>query len=458
MKPVIALIGRPNVGKSTLFNRITKTRAALVDDMPGVTRDRHYGDAVWNGHSFIVMDTGGFSTGQEDDISALSRAQVHAAVNEADALVLVLDGKTGITPYDRELIDKIRSFQGKVFCVVNKIDGPEKEDVLFDFVRLGMEPLYPVSAEHGYGISDFLDALADSFPPGAEEIVEDDVIRIAVIGRPNVGKSSLVNRILGQDRVIVSPLPGTTRDAIDMAYTVNGQRYLLIDTAGIRRKKHVAEKIEKFSIIKALKSIDRCDIALMVIDADEGITDQDIKIAGYAFERGRGCIFLLNKWDLVQKDDNTLKRFTNQLRDAAKYLHFAPILPISALTGKNVSRIFSLVKTVFEQFTIRISTGPLNKIFERATTRTEPSLYSGRRLKFFYATQISARPPTFVCFVNYPEGVHFSYQRYLVNQIREATGLDKIPIRLFLRKREGHNARIHKKSKSGAHRQGRKRA
>jgi GTPase len=457
MKPVIALIGRPNVGKSTLFNRITKTRAALVDDMPGVTRDRHYGDAVWNDNPFIVMDTGGFTTAGEDEISALSLAQVHTAISEADTVVLVLDGKTGITPFDRELVDMIRPFRGKVFCAVNKIDGPEREDGLFDFVRLGIDPLYPISAEHGYGISDFLDAVTDSFPRGADEIVEDDLIRIAVIGRPNVGKSSLVNQILGQDRVIVSPRPGTTRDAIDTIYTANGQTYLLIDTAGIRRKKQVAEKIEKFSIIKALKSIDRCDIVLMVMDADEGITEQDIKIAGYAFERGRGCIFLLNKWDLVKKDDTTLKRFTNQLRDAAKYLHFAPVLPISALTGKNVSRIFSLVETVFNQFTTRIGTGPLNKIFEKATTRTEPSLHGGRRLKFFYATQISTRPPTIVTFVNYPEGVHFSYQRYLINQIREETGLDKIPIRLFLRKREKNAARIRRKPGAGPRRQSRKR-
>ncbi len=460
MKPVVAIIGRPNVGKSTLFNRITKTRAALVDDMPGVTRDRHYGDAAWNDILFTVVDTGGFSTREQDDISVLSRAHVLSAISEADAVILVLDGKTGITPYDRELIDILRPLKRPVFFAVNKIDGPDREDNAYDFSGLGIDPLFPVSAEHGYGISDFLDALTGSFPPAAvkEAGDDDDTIRIAVIGRPNVGKSSLVNRILGWDRVIVSAKPGTTRDAIDTPYTANDRDYLLIDTAGIRRKKQVSEKIEKFSIIKALKSIDRCNIALIVLDADEGITEQDVKIAGYAFERGCGCIFLLNKWDLVEKDGKTLKRFMDQLRDAAKYLNFAPAMPISALTGKHVHKIFNLVETVFDQFNTRIGTGPLNKIFERATTRTEPSLYNGRRIKFFYATQISARPPTFVCFVNHPEGVHFSYQRYLINQIRMETGLDKVPVRLFLRKRGGNDEKPRKKPGPAARRPGRKRA
>ncbi|RJP39903.1 MAG: ribosome biogenesis GTPase Der [Desulfobacteraceae bacterium] len=458
MKPLVALIGRPNVGKSTLFNRITKTRAALVDDMPGVTRDRHYGDAAWNDTLFTVIDTGGFSMGDHDDISALSRAHVLAAIREADAVVLVLDGKSGITPYDRELIDILRPQKQPVFFAVNKIDGYDREHSTYEFSGLGIDPLFPVSAEHGYGISDFLDALTESFPRSDAEPIDEDTIRIAVIGRPNVGKSSLVNRILGWDRVIVSPQPGTTRDAIDTPYTVNNRNYLLIDTAGIRRKKQISEKIEKFSIIKALKSIERCDIALIVIDADEGITDQDVKIAGYAFERGCGCIFLLNKWDLVEKDGKTLKRFMDQLRDAAKYLSFAPAMPISALTGKHVPKIFTMVETVFDQYNARVGTGPLNKIFERATTRTEPSLYNGRRIKFFYATQISTRPPTFVCFVNHPEGVHFSYQRYLINQIRNETGLDKAPVRLFLRKRGGNDEKPRKKPGPAPRRPGRKRA
>lgn len=458
MKPLVALIGRPNVGKSTLFNRITKTRAALVDDMPGVTRDRHYGDAAWNDTLFTVIDTGGFSMGDHDDISALSRTHVLAAIREADAVVLVLDGKSGITPYDRELIDILRPLGQKIFFAVNKIDGYDREHSTYEFSGLGIDPLFPVSAEHGYGISDFLDALTESFPRSDAEPIDDDTIRIAVIGRPNVGKSSLVNRILGWDRVIVSPQPGTTRDAIDTPYTVNNRNYLLIDTAGIRRKKQISEKIEKFSIIKALKSIERCDIALIVLDADEGITDQDVKIAGYAFERGCGCIFLLNKWDLVEKDGKTLKRFMDQLRDAAKYLNFAPAMPISALTGKHVPKIFTMVETVFDQYNVRVGTGPLNKIFERATTRTEPSLYNGRRIKFFYATQISTRPPTFVCFVNHPEGVHFSYQRYLINQIRNETGLDKAPVRLFLRKRGGNDGKPRKKPGPAPRRPGRKRA
>ena len=295
---------------------------------------------------------------------------------------------------------------------------------------------FPLSAEHGYGVPDFLDVLVRALPASDPE-EETDTVNIAIIGRPNVGKSSLINRILGEDRVLVSDIPGTTRDAIDTACEIDGRRYLLIDTAGIRRKKQVYEKIEKISILKALKSIDRCDIALILIDAAEGVTDQDIKIAGYAYERGCGCIFLLNKWDIVEKDDQTLKRFTEKLRMDAKFMGYAPVLPVSALTGKRVPKIFSMVDAVYSQYTTRISTGPLNKIFERAVAKTEPSLYQGRRLKFFYATQISAKPPTFICFVNFPDGIHFSYHRYLINQIREAAGLDQTPVRLFFQKAQG---------------------
>ena len=333
-----------------------------------------------------------------------------------------------------------------VFYAVNKIDGYEKEENIGEFYSLGIDPLFPLSAEHGYGVPDFLDALVRALPASDPE-EETDTVNIAIIGRPNVGKSSLINRILGEDRVLVSDIPGTTRDAIDTACEIDGRRYLLIDTAGIRRKKQVYEKIEKISILKALKSIDRCDIALILIDAAEGVTDQDIKIAGYAYERGCGCIFLLNKWDIVEKDDQTLKRFTEKLRMDAKFMGYAPVLPVSALTGKRVPKIFSMVDAVYSQYTTRISTGPLNKIFERAVAKTEPSLYQGRRLKFFYATQISAKPPTFICFVNFPDGIHFSYHRYLINQIREAAGLDQTPVRLFFRKRKESSDRVFWKKK-----------
>jgi GTP-binding protein len=435
MKPVVAIVGRPNAGKSTLFNRITRTKDALVDDSPGVTRDRHYGSATWNDVDFSLIDTGGFSSDDGDFFSSLSRDQVHQALSDSDAIILLFDGKSGFSPFDSELMDIIRTLSCPVFYTVNKIDGYEKEVNLNDFYALGIASLYPVSAEHGYGVPDLLDSLVSSLPVSpAEE--SQGAIKISVIGRPNVGKSSLINQILGENRVIVSEVAGTTRDSIDTECNVNGISYLLIDTAGIRRKKQVYEKIEKISIIKALRSIERCDIALIVIDAHDGITEQDIKIAGYAYERGCGCIFLLNKWDIVEKDHKTLNRFVEKLRMEAKFLGFTPAMPVSALTGKRVPQIFDLVNTVYEQFTTRIATAPLNKIFERSTNRTEPSLYRGRRLKFFYATQISDKPPTFISFVNFPEGIHFSYQRYLINQIRQATGLDKTPVRLFFRKRD----------------------
>ena len=445
MKPVVAIVGRPNAGKSTLFNRITRTKDALVDDFPGVTRDRHYGSSIWNDIEFSVIDTGGFSIGDDNDFSSLSRNQVRQAISDADAVILLLDGKGGVSPFDNELIKILRELSCPVFYVVNKIDGYEKEKNINEFYSLGIETFYPVSAEHGYGIPDFLDILVSAFPTFPVEEENPDTTKIAIIGRPNVGKSSLTNRILGENRVIVSDIPGTTRDSIDTACEINGRQYLLIDTAGIRKKKQVYEKIEKISIIKALKSIERCDIALIVIDAHDGITDQDVKIAGYAYERGCGCIFLLNKWDIVEKDDKTLKRFIEKLRVEAKFLGFTPVLALSALTGKRVPKIFDMVNTVYDQYTTRISTGPLNKIFERATLKTEPSLHKGRRIKFFYATQITTKPPTFISFVNSPDGIHFSYQRYLINQIRQATGLDQTPVRLFFRKRNESGSRISRK-------------
>jgi GTP-binding protein len=330
-----------------------------------------------------------------------------------------------------------------VFYAVNKIDGVEQEVKLYEFYTLGIEKLYPISAEHRYGISDFLDDLTSVLPETASDQIED-MIKLAVVGKPNVGKSSLINRILGQKRLLVSNTPGTTRDAIDSVFNIKNKSYLLIDTAGIRRKAKVSKKLEKFSIIKALRSLDRCDVALIVIDAYEGITEQDITVAGYAFERGCGCIFLLNKWDIVEKDSKTTLKYYEQLRMQAKFLSFSPILTISALTGQRVLKIFDLVEEVFSQYSARIGTGPLNKIIEQAIERTEPSLYKGRRIKFFYATQVSTRPPTFVCFVNYPDAVHFSYRRYLINQIREKAGLNKTPVRIIFRKRMGRKTKTQK--------------
>jgi GTP-binding protein len=436
MKPVVAIIGRPNVGKSTLFNRITRRRDAIVDDRPGVTRDRHYGDAAWDDHAFMLVDTGGFIIGDDDPFAGPIRYQVEQAVEHADVVVVVLDGKGGISPFDRDLMHWLRAVQRPVFYTVNKIDGIEQEEHLYEFYALGMETLYPISAEHGYGVSDFLDALVKTLPL-CMETSDQSRIRIALVGRPNVGKSSLINRLIGQQRQVVSEVPGTTRDAIDTLYEHGGQRYLLIDTAGIRRKARVDLKLEKFSIIKALKRLERCDVALVVLDAGEGITEQDVKIAGYASERGCGTIFVLNKWDLVDKKNQSLRKFEEQLRHASKFLTYAPILTVSALSGQRTHRIFPMVDALYQQYTTRIGTGQINRVVTQATRRTEPPLHKGRRLKFYYTTQISDRPPTFVSFVNYPDAVHFSYQRYLLNQIRIETGLDKVPLRLYFRQRSG---------------------
>ena len=436
MKPIIAIVGRPNVGKSTLFNRITRTREALVDDMPGVTRDRHYRDASWDEVEFTLVDTGGFVEPDEDAFALKIREQVLQAIDDADAVVFVLDGKGGISLYDREMAQILRTAAKPVFYAVNKIDGAEQEENLFEFYSLGVEKLYPISAEHKYGVPDLLDALVATFP-AQDTPAADDMIKVAVAGRPNAGKSSLINRLLGEDRLVVSDVPGTTRDAIDTVCRFDGKSYLLIDTAGIRRKGKVSRKLEKFSIIKALRSLDRCDVALIVLDADEGITDQDISVAGYAHDRGCGCVFLLNKWDLVEKDHTTVNRYYERLRMEAKFLQFAPAITISALTGQRVNRIFKLVNDVYAQYITRISTGPLNKILERAVERNEPPLHKGKRLKFYFATQVTAKPPTFVLFANYPDAVHFSYRRYLTNKIREGAGLDITPLKVMFRQRTG---------------------
>ncbi|MGD8445079.1 MAG: ribosome biogenesis GTPase Der [Desulfobacterales bacterium] len=438
MKPIVAIVGRPNVGKSTLFNRITRTKDALVDNFPGVTRDRHYADARWNDVEFTLVDTGGFTTG--DDFADAIRFQVHQAIADADIIILLLDGKEGISPFDREIVDNLRTVDKPIFYAVNKIDGAEQEVSLADFYQLGLKSLYPLSAEHRYGVSDLLDDVVDAQTGFVTEPFEGharSLIRLAVVGRPNVGKSSLINRILGEKRLLVSDIPGTTRDAIDSVWEMDGRSYCLIDTAGIRRKGKVHRKLEKYSIIKALRSLDRCDVALIVMDAAEGVTDQDISVAGYAFERGCGCILLLNKWDLVAKDSKTAKMYYERLRQQAKFLNFAPAMTISALTGLRVRKIFNQVDAVYDQYTRRIPTGELNRCLDRAIERNEPSLHRGKRIKFFYCAQTSTKPTTIVCFVNYPKAVHFSYKRYLINHFREETGLDKTPIRIIFRERAG---------------------
>ena len=446
MKPIVAIVGRPNVGKSTLFNRITHTKDALVDDFPGVTRDRHYGDANWDDVEFTLVDTGGFTEG--DDLADAVRFQVHQAIADADVIMLLLDGKEGISPFDKDIINLLRSVDKPIFHVVNKIDGAEQEIYLSEFYQLGLETLYPLSAEHRYGLTDLLDEMVNvisGLATAPHEEAAGEMIRLAVVGRPNVGKSSLINWVLGENRLLVSNIPGTTRDAIDSVCKLNGKSYLLVDTAGIRRKGKVSRKLEKFSIIKALRSLERCDVALIVMDAAEGVTDQDISIAGYAYDRGCGCVFLLNKWDLVEKDSNTVKAYYERLRDQAKFLSFAPAMTISALTGQRITKTFKLVDEVYSQYVHRIATGQLNRILGKAIEKNAPSMHRGKQIKFYYAAQISTRPPTIVCFVNYPQAIHFSYKRYLINQLREESGLDKTPIRMIFRQREGKNARQRRK-------------
>jgi GTP-binding protein len=438
MKPVVALVGRPNVGKSTLFNRLVRSRQALVDDLPGVTRDRHYGEAEWSGKPFTIIDTGGFLTGDDDPFAPQIREQLGVAVAQADALVFILDGRAGLSPYDRDLAAMLRKTGKPVFYLVNKIEHQGQLAHLGEFYSLGIGAFYPVSAEHGIGIDEFLEDLTARFPDGVPaETAGDEPIRIAIVGRPNVGKSSLVNRLFGSPRVVVNDQAGTTRDAIELTVTRKGQSFVLVDTAGIRRKGRVTQKLEKVSILKSLKSMDDCHVALILIDAAEGITDQDITIAGYAEKKGCGAVFLLNKWDRVDKAEKVERAYISELRQMAKFLSFAPAMTISALTGQRCHRILDTAAKVYDEYRFRINTGTLNRIIADAVQREEPSLHKGRRLKFFYATQVATRPPGFVCFVNYPKAVHFSYQRYLVNQLRQMIPLRLTPIRLYFREKTG---------------------
>ena len=438
MKPVVAIIGRPNVGKSTLFNRITRARKALVDDFPGVTRDRHYEDAQWNDVEFTVIDTGGFLSTDDDYFASQIKTQLTIAAEQADVLIFIMDGRAGLSPYDRELADFLRRMSKPVFYLINKIESYKQHDELLEFYSLGIDYFYEVSAEHGIGVGDFLDDLVEALPE-YEQVQEDDetLIKIAIVGRPNVGKSSLANRLFGEQRLVVNEKAGTTRDAIELNCEHKGRQFILVDTAGIRRKGKVTQKLEKFSILKSLKSLDDCDVALILIDSDEGITDQDITIAGYAEDRGCGALFLLNKWDLLDEERKSVKKYMEDLRDKAKFLSYAPAMTVSALTGQRCHKILDEVVKIHKEYCHRINTGVLNRIIEDAVYRTEPSLHKGKRLKFFYATQVATKPPSFVCFVNFPNAVHFSYKRYLLNQLRQMIPLEKTPIKLFFREKTG---------------------
>ncbi len=436
MKPVIAIIGRPNVGKSTLFNRLAGGGKAIVIDEPGATRDRNYTDCTWNNRPFTLIDTGGFEPAAEVEILVQMREQAKLAIEEADIILFMMDGRDGLTPSDQEIARMLRVVKKTVFYTVNKVDGPRHEALVSEFYRLGIEKLYPISAQHGPGLDDLMDDVADCLPE-AEPVKdgEGDRIRIAVIGRPNVGKSSLINRILGYERTIVNPVPGTTRDAIDTPITRDGKHYLLIDTAGIRRKSRISLTMEKYSIVQALKAIDRADIALILLDAKEGISEQDIKIAGLAMEKGTACILVVNKWDLVEKDNSTIGTYVEDIRYNSKFLEFAPIIFVSALSGQRVTKIFALIERVYAQYTRRVETGELNRKIREIIEANPPPGRQSRLHIFNYITQVAIKPPSFVLFVRDPDNIHFSYERYLVNRIREAFGFAEVPIRLFFRKK-----------------------
>ncbi|HPL64628.1 MAG TPA: ribosome biogenesis GTPase Der, partial [Syntrophales bacterium] len=428
---------RPNVGKSTLFNRIAERKKAIVIDEPGATRDRNYAEASWNGRSFIVVDTGGFEPVSTDRMLVQMREQTNLAIEEADIILFLMDGREGLVPSDQEIAGILRRTGKRVYYVVNKIDGPRHEALTGEFYRLGVDRIFSISAEHGLGIGELMSEAAESIAAVEEkgEEGEEERIRIAVIGRPNTGKSSLVNRILGIERAIVNPAPGTTRDPVDTPFEFNGKPYLLIDTAGIRRKSRISLKLEKYSIMEALRILSRSDVALILIDAEEGITEQDAKIAGLAFERGVICIVLVNKWDLVEKDNSTLGIFVKKIKDDLKFLDFAPILFISALTGQRVMNIFKTVEDAYAQYTKRIPTAEINRRVAEFTESNPPPRHRNRVNSIQYATQTSVKPPTFVLFARAPSALHFSYRRYLTNRIRESFGFDLVPIRLLFRKR-----------------------
>ena len=435
MKPVVAIVGRPNVGKSTLFNRMVGRKKAIVEDHPGVTRDRNYAEIEWEDVSFSLIDTGGFEPISREQIFMQMREQCQLAIEEADVILFLMDGKEGLAPSDKEISSILRREAKPLIYVVNKIDGPKHEDKAFEFYEIGAEIIFSISALHNYGVDDLLTEVAKKLPSSDEGEREEELIRIAVVGRPNVGKSSLINRILGYNRVIVNERPGTTRDAIDTFMEFGGKRYLLIDTAGIRRKKKISVRLEKYSIVEALKSIDRCDVALLLIDPREGVTEQDTKIAGFIHEKGKGCIIVINKWDLIEKDTHTAREFTLNIREKLKFIQYAPILFISALTGKRVMETLRCTDLVFEECGKRVSTSHLNGLIQEATTKVPPPRYGRGRVKIYYGTQASTRPPTFVLFANYPDRIHVTYERYLINQIRQHMDFKKTPVRLLFRKR-----------------------
>ena len=436
-KPIVAIVGRPNVGKSTLFNRIAEKRVSIVDDTPGVTRDRIYADAEWTGHQFALVDTGGIDFSETDALLPAMRNQAKLAMEEADVILFVVDGKVGITDVDHQIVLMLRTTKKPVVLAVNKVDSMKGIPDSYEFYGLGLGEPIAVSAANAMNLGDLLDAIVKDLPEEVEVADEPDTIRVAVVGRPNVGKSSLVNALLGEERLVVSNIPGTTRDAVDTYFKQDGITFVFVDTAGMRRRGKIDAALERYSVIRSLRAIDRADVVLMLIDAAEGVSEQDKKIAGYVHESGRASVLVVNKWDLIEKDGKTSLRYTETLRHELGFMQYSPVVYLSALTTQRVTRIPEVVKYVAEQHAMRISTSVLNQVVRDAVGINPPPSDRGRKLKVYFATQASVKPPTIVFFVNDPDLMHFSYLRFLENKLREAFGFEGTPLKLFVRPRQG---------------------
>jgi GTP-binding protein len=449
-KTLVALVGRPNVGKSTMFNMLSRSRKALVVDTPGLTRDRNYAEVTVRDKPFIVVDTGGFEPTSPDVMLSQMRTQTLVAIEQAEIIVFLGDGKVGVTPSDHEIVRLLQQTDKKVLYAVNKIDSEKTENFAVDFYALGVGEIFPVSAMTGYGLDEFLDALLEQIPEQKvpERSTESEVepmVKVAVVGRPNVGKSTLINLLLGEERLVANPEPGTTRDAIDTVVRSHGKEYLFIDTAGIRRRSRIVDRVEKYSVIKAFQSIDRADIVVVILDAREIVTEQDARIAGYAFEKGRGVILVLNKWDLIPKDGATVNRYVSEVRNSLKYLDHAPVLTLSALKGTRAVKLFGLIDDLNARYRKRIATSELNRFLEKVVSAYPPGMHrKTKRIKIYYLTQVQAAPPTFMFFSNYPESIHFSYKRFLENRLRESFDFDGAPIRLVFKKRQGKSLEEHR--------------
>ncbi len=449
-KTLVALVGRPNVGKSTMFNMLSRSRKALVVDTPGLTRDRNYAEVTVREKPFSVVDTGGFEPTSPDVMLSQMRTQTLVAIEQAEIIVFLGDGKVGVTPSDHEIVRLLQQTDKKVLYAVNKIDSEKTENFAVDFYALGVGEIFPVSAMTGYGLDEFLDALLEQIPEQKvpERSTESEVepmVKVAVVGRPNVGKSTLINLLLGEERLVANPEPGTTRDAIDTVVRSHGKEYLFIDTAGIRRRSRIVDRVEKYSVIKAFQSIDRADIVVVILDAREIVTEQDARIAGYAFEKGRGVILVLNKWDLIPKDGATVNRYVSEVRNSLKYLDHAPVLTLSALKGTRAVKLFGLIDDLNARYRKRIATSELNRFLEKVVSAYPPGMHrKTKRIKIYYLTQVQAAPPTFMFFSNYPESIHFSYKRFLENRLRESFDFDGAPIRLVFKKRQGKSLEEHR--------------